>query len=165
MKTLRSTRNDEEPFYHVRNGFGTRISLKSKFDSNTRSSEGKWINDEYIETGFWQKGQFQFPCNSPQDCTKVAAQKEAQARREQAEREESARTACKKYYAGYVGYVDFKGTGKDLWGSYDANYYGQFIVMGTGNGNVSMKGTDGGSYPGYNKMVQLTCVRLKEVER
>lgn len=75
------------------------------------------------------------------------------------------KNTCSKYYVGYVGYIDFNNGKRDFWGMDIGNMYGQFIVVGSGNGNVTIKGTDGGSYPGSGNLDSLSCTRLQEIER
>lgn len=76
--------------------------------------------------------------------------------------------SCAKYYSGYSGRFEFviREGGRTIWGEkLDQHRYGQFLVVGSGNDQVTIKGTDSGNFPGYNQHEQMSCDKLAELER
>ena len=81
----------------------------------------------------------------------------------------SSSNECSKYYNGYVGGIEFKKNESEWYGSRTANYYGDFIVIATGNGNVTIKGLEkryggGGNYPHTDEILSMSCSSLKSIE-
>ena len=154
-------------------GFGK--ATLTNIDSDEIKSygdRGKLVGDKFILEGIFENQSLILPCTSPQNCKQEQAKREAQERREAADRRREAAdrerdraTACNKYYNGYVGYVDYNNGKRDFWGQDIGNKYGRFVVLGSGGGSVSIKGVDGGSYPGYDKMDNVSCTWLREKER
>jgi MORN repeat len=169
------------------NGFGKFTFVSDDINIKEWGFDGKWEGNKYIAEGIFKDDDLILSCSSPQNCKQIQAKREvqerreasereakekreaiareAQERREAADRERDRATACNKYYNGYVGYVDYNNGKKSIWGQDIGNKYGQFVVLGSGGGNVSIKGTDNGSYPGYNNMDNVSCTWLREKER
>lgn len=101
---------------------------------------------------------------------RLAAEKREQDRIEAEEKAKVSR-ACNKYHAGYLGNIEFQTQEREWYGPRTANHYGNFIVVGSGNGMVSIKGVigpnwrGGGNYPSPDEYLSLSCSRLTEIER
>ena len=159
------TKYDGEFQSNRRHGFGKMTIPRNAYDPKNFSGNGTWVGDNYFLTGMFEDNTLILSCTSPQNCKQEQAKREAQERREAADRERDKATACNKYYNGYVGYVDYNNGKRDFWGQDIGNKYGRFVVLGSGGGSVSIKGVDGGSYPGYDKMDNVSCTWLREKER
>ena len=95
----------------------------------------------------------------------IKAQEELKIKKEREEYNRMLPHACDKYYAGYTSEIDFYRMESGFWGATKANYYGNFIVISSGNGEVNIKGTSNGNYPHYNEYLRLSCMRLREIEK
>jgi hypothetical protein len=74
---------------------------------------------------------------------------------------------CAKYYTGYSGSIDYviRGGRRNIWGErLDVFKWGKFLVVGSGNGSVTIKGINDGSFLGLNEHQQFQCARLTELE-
>jgi hypothetical protein len=139
-----------------RDGFG-KLSM-SRGDENTKSwvekNYGRWQGDHYVIEGIFNQGRFMLKCTSPQDCKQEQANREAQERREAAERESRERdrvaNACNNFYQGKS--IGFKPAGFIYLGNtLDA------VVLGKGNGNVSIKIVDRHFTDLYGKTLEMSC--------
>ena len=126
-----------------RSGFGTMTVPRIAYKTEARSKLGSWNGEIFVEKGYFDDGTLQFLCTSPQNC------KQEQAKREAQERDRVA-NACNAYYQGKS--VGFKPAGFSYFGSVlDA------VVLGKGNGNVSIKIVDRHFTDLYGKTLEMSC--------
>ena len=122
------------------NGFGKLSLVKGDSAIDTNGPTGKLVGSIHVKEGKFNNGKFISACSNPQSC-------EAQERREAAER---VANACNAYYQGKS--IGFKPAGLAYWGSVlDA------VVLGKGNGNVSIKIVDRHFSDDYGKTLEMSC--------
>jgi hypothetical protein len=137
-----------------RTGFGIFRTPKNAFVKEKHSNLGEWVGEVYVEKGYFSGNGFQLPCSSAIACKQEQAKREAQERREAAERESRERdrvaNACNNFYQGKS--IGFKPAGWSYFGSVlDA------VVLGKGNGNVSIKIVDRHFADDYGKTLEMSC--------
>jgi hypothetical protein len=128
----------------LRDGFGKlTLNRKNTKAINIWEGKGKWVGDIYVVEGMFEEGRLAFSCTSLQNC------KQEQARRETQERDRVA-NACNNFYQGKS--IGFKPAGFSYFGSVlDA------VVLGKGNGNVSIKIVDRHFTDLYGKTLEMSC--------
>lgn len=133
-----------------RNGFGVMKLVKDdpniEIYENNGNPKGKWVNDIYVIQGLFRNSDFILECSKKSVCEKQKRREDDRKAREEMER---IAHACDRFYSGKA--IRFQPAGWVYFGSLlDA------IVLGKGDGNVSIKITDT-HFDSYGKTFEIPC--------
>ena len=122
------------------NGFGRLSLVKGDPAIDTNGPIGKLVGALHVKEGRFNSGKFLVACSSPQSCKQEQATQERR----------DAANACDAYYPGRS--VGFKPAGFVYFGNtLDA------VVLGKGNGSVSIKIVDRTYTESFGKTLEMPC--------